>query len=208
MTQEKFWIQKTSKLIKDKPNLLAIRSWKIIRKENPKKLLDIGCGRSRDIVYFANKGILVDASDISKNRIESVKSYVKHKKIENINFIVTDTKDLKIKKNYYDVIYSHLSLHYFDEKTLNRILNRIYKGLKKEGFLFLKWKSMDDPEFGVGKKIDKRTFDNNGHIKSFFDIEYSKRLLKKFKIFRIRRSSGKYQGHKLTSKYIEVFARR
>ena len=72
----------------------------------------------------------------------------------------------------------------------------------------MKYKSIDDPEFGVGKKIDERTFDDNGHIKSFFDLKYIKNLLKDFQIIRIRRSSGKYQGHENISKYIEVIAKR
>lgn len=208
MAQQTFWKDKHLNTIKKRPNLFALRSWNFIKKYNPKTILDIGCGRSRDPIFFAKKGIQVTATDISGNRIKAIKDFAVNSKLENIQFVVKDTKNLKIKKEYYDVVYSHLSLPYFDQKSTKTIVNKIYNGLKHNGFLFIKCKSIADPDFGKGKKIDVRTFDKNGHIKSFFDIDYMKELLNRFKIIRIRRSSAKYEGHKLKSRYVEAVARR
>ncbi len=208
MTQQKFWRDKPLRAVKTRPNLYAIRSWNYMKKYNPTTLLDIGGGRSKDPIYFARKGIAVTVTDISRNRIESIKGYAKKNNLRNLQFIVSDTKKLKIMKNLFDVIYSHLSLHYFDKKLMEIILNRIHAGLKHNGLFFIKCKSIDDPDFGNGTQIDTRTFNVNGHIKSFYDIEYMKEFLNKFNIIKIRRSSSMYEGHKLKSRYIEAIAGR
>ena len=69
-------------------------------------------------------------------------------------------KSLKIVKNKYnfenqsfDVIYAHLSLHYFDDLIIDRIMDNLHRILRKGGMIFIKCKSIDDPLFGQGEEV-------------------------------------------------------
>ena len=96
-----------------------------------------------------------------------------------------------------------MSLHYFDDKTTTKVFDKLYKILKKNGLLFVKCKSIDDIMYGKGKKIEDNFYILEGHARHFFDKDYMKDKLKRFKILKIRKSVSMY---KRKSSFIEAVA--
>lgn len=199
MRQARFWKNKPTKDILKKINTFAKRSLKLIKQKKLKTILDLGCGRSRDPIFFANNGLIVTALDVSKNRLVSLKK----KNIKNIKIEIQDIRDLEFPDNSFDVIYAHLSIHYFDDKTTDKIFNKLYKILKKDGLLLVKCKSTDDVMYGKGEKIENNFYNLNGHLRHFFDKNYMKEKLNKFKILKIRKTTSIY---KRKSSFIEAVA--
>ncbi|MBW2982548.1 class I SAM-dependent methyltransferase [Candidatus Woesearchaeota archaeon] len=199
MKQAEFWKKKPVKELLKKTNIFAKRSLKLIKQRKLKTILDLGCGRSRDPVFFANNGLVVTALDVSKNRLETLK----RQNIKNIKIVQQDIRNLKFPENSFDVIYAHLSTHYFDDKTTTKIFDKLYKILKKDGLFLVKCKSTDDVMYGKGKKIEDNFYILEGHARHFFDKDYMKDKLRKFKILKIRKSTSMY---KRKSHFIEAAA--
>jgi len=206
MDQKKLWQTKwsdrTSQL---PPNNFAIRAYKVIKPKH-KNLLDLGSGNGRDSLYFTRKGIRVTVVDWSKSGLDQLRKLAKQKKIANLEVIPQDISQLRFKPNSFDVIYTHLSLHYFDDKTTKKIFNKLYSVLKKDGLLFVKCKSTDDALYGLGHKLEENTYSFRDHVRHFFDKDYMTVLLAKFQIIKVRRSSSVYHSYK--SSFIEAIAKK
>jgi len=202
MRQEEFWKSKPVKEVLKKPNNFVKRSLKLIKKRKLETILDLGSGRSRDSIYFAKNGLVVTSLDVAKNRLETIRKEINQKKVKNIKSVCQNITKLNFPDNSFDVVYAHLSLHYFDDKTTSKIFDKIYEILKKNGLFFIKCKSTDDTYYGKGKKIEENIYFYK-HIRHFFDKDYMKDKLKKFKILKIRKTNSLY---KRRSSFIEAVA--
>ncbi|MDO8561294.1 MAG: class I SAM-dependent methyltransferase [bacterium] len=198
MSERKYWENKWASSENKPPNEFAKRAYAAIRKRNHKTLLDLGCGDGRDSRYFAGKGLRVSALDFSRSGIENLKSL--HPAIKTY---LADIRRLKFKRDSFDIIYAHLSLHYFNDKETTEIFKNLYRLLKKGGLIFVKCKSTDDALSGKGKKIGPDMY-HKEHLRHFFSKEYMTGKLKKFKILKLRKTSSVYHTYK--SSFIEATA--
>ncbi len=196
-----YWDKKWQGKPKMPVNDFARKCYDLIKNKGFKKLLDLGCGLGADSLYFAKKGFRVTALDCSKTALDRFK--VLH---PNIKYIQQDIGNLDLKNESFDIIYAHLSLHYFDDQTTTKIFNKIFAILKKGGYVFVKCKSIDDPLYGIGEKTgkDMYKYKKESHTRHFFSEEYMKNKLKKFKITNIQKSSSVYADYR--SNFIEAIA--
>jgi len=204
MDQKKLWKQIWNRDDRLTPNRFAKRSFSEIKNKSFKTLLDVGCGVGVDSIFFAQNGLKVTAVDFSESGIEKLKQTITRKKIKNLTPELGDISNLRFSPKSFDVIYAHLSLHYFDDKTTTKIFNDLYKFLRPKGLFFIKCKSTDDRLYGKGKKIAKDIYDRDGHIRHFFSKEYMAEKLQKFKVLKIRKTSSTY--HTYRSSFIEALA--
>ena len=181
--------------------LFSKKALTLIKEKNLKSVLDLGCGYGASSIYFAKNNLEVSAVDISQNAIDLIKKRSKYPKLKLIKLDLS--KDLPKLKTRYDVIFSHLSLIYFDNKTTIKIFNEIFKLLNPNGLFFIKVKSTDDKRSGQGIEIEKNYF-KGSHARKFFSKKDLSNYLHKFKIIKIRKTSGTY--HKYKSNFIEVIS--
>lgn len=204
MNQKKLWKKIWKRDDRFTSNKFAKRSFSEIKNKPFKTLLDVGCGVGVDSIFFAQNRLKVTAVDFSETGIEKLKQTITRKKIKNLTPMLKDISKLKFKPNSFDVIYAHLSLHYFDDKTTAKIFNNLYKLLRPKGLFFIKCKSTDDRLYGKGKKIAKDIYVRNDHIRHFFSKEYMAEKLQKFKVLKIKKTSSTY--HTYRSFFIEALA--
>jgi len=196
------WSDKTSQL---PPNNFAIRAYKLLKQKH-KTLLDLGCGTGRDSLYFANKGLEVTAADWSQSGLDQLQKLAEKRKVANLGVIQQDISKLTFEPNSFDIIYAHLSLHYFDDKTTREIFNKLHSVLKRDGLLFVKCKSTGDMLYGQGRKIEENMYERENHVRHFFNKDYMDALLAKFQIIKVRKSSSIYHSYK--SSFIEAIAKK
>lgn len=198
--QKKLWLAKWQDGKAKAVNNFAKRSFCEIKKHpRATTLLDLGCGAGQDAVYFASKGLQVTALDFSETSIQRVP-----KNIKNLQVACLDICTLCPKPNSFDIIYAHLSLHYFDDTTTTQIFERLYYALKQGGLIFIKCKSTDDALYGLGEKIEADMFCLDNHVRHFFSKAYMKEKLLKFDLIKIRKTSSIYRFYQ--SSYIEAIA--
>lgn len=204
---EKYWKDKW-KDRKQPVNSFARRSFVLIKNlpagkagKKFKTLLEVGCGMGQDSLYFASKGFKVTALDFSESGIKKLKV----QKDKNVNYILKDLRSASFKNNSFDVIYAHLSLHYFNDLETAKIFKKLYKALKPGGYIFVKCKSIDDSLYGKGEKVGEDMY-KKGHTRHFFSKEYMTEKLKVFKIIKIRKTSSVYHAYK--SAFIEAMVQK
>lgn len=165
----------------DKPNIFAEEALSYF----PKKgyILCLGDGQGQDSRFFAQKGYKVLSTDISDVALE-----INNKKILelNLNNISVERLDLSLnfpyKKETFDIVYAHLSLHYFSEKITARIFKDIHDVLKKGGIVAVIVNSVNDPEINTGTRIEDDFYEVEGIYKRYFSIESMKGFIKEFKV--------------------------
>ncbi len=181
-------------------NNFAKKAYKVIQEKDLRTLLDLGCGTGQDSLYFASQGLEVTAVDLSTSGIHSLQT-----KNPKINCIAGDICRMQFPAESFDVVYAHLSLHYFDDANTSRIFNNIYRILRKSGLFFVKCKSTEDRLFGQGEKVGENMYLNQ-HTRHFFSREYMTEKLLRFDTIHLRKTASAYGRYK--SAFIEAVAQK
>lgn len=163
-------------------------------------ILDIGCGDGRDSMFFAQKGLHVTAIDFSEVAIAKLQ---KHS--PSITAIVKDIATMDFPHATFDAVYAHLSLHYFDDKKTTAIFQKVYDLLRDNGFFFVRCKSIHDPLYKKGQKIEEDMFLFE-HARHFFSVSYMKDKLHNFDILSLDETTASYDGKR--SCFVEAVARK
>jgi len=199
----KYWDKKWTKYAEKKNNEFAEEVPKILSPSINKptvKLLDIGCGDGRDIKFFSKQGYDITTFDISMSCVNNITKNFKDVKVS-----YQDIRCMNFKKNSYDIIYAHLTLHYFYDKETTKIFDKIYDFLKPDGYFFVKCKSIKDFHYGEGRQFEENCYATEGkHLRHFFTEKYMKEKLKKFKIKEIKETESIYNTQK--SAFIKAIA--
>ena len=153
-------------------------------------IVDVGGGTGGDALFFLQQGHSVVLLDISpfalKAATEKVKSYNLLEK-----FVARESDyglhALPVKENSVDVVYSRISLNYFDAEHTARLFKDIYRILKPGGKAYLSFKSPEDVE--EMEYLEKMTvvyepnvFIENGMLRSRFTADQLRDMLVKAEI--------------------------
>ena len=152
------------------PTKLAKYAEKILRNQNPKKMLEIGCGQGRDALYFASKGYDIDAFDLSHNAIEFLEKRKKELGFNNLKLKVHNTNQtFSYPSNQFDFVYSNLALQFFDLSSMEKIFENIARVMKKESSFIFSTKKEGDKYYKTGKKINENAYQTKGVTRFFYD---------------------------------------
>ena len=151
-----------------KPSIFATQSVKFFPETGI--LLEIGTGQGGDADYFQSLGYEVTATDYSDEALKSAMDRVK-----NVHFINLDTsKQLPFEDESFDVVYSHMALHYFDSETTEKVFKDIYIVLKPGGIFATITNTINDPQKEEGNYIKQEPGyyqDPKGIKKRYFSVE-------------------------------------
>ncbi len=202
MNDKKYWEDTWNNDKRWPTSKFAQKAYPIIKQNNLNKMLDLGCGSGRDSLYFADRNLDVTALDFSDSGIKKLKTNNTKQDIECIN---QDIRDVNFPESTFDVVYAHLSLHYFTDSELEKIIKKLYKSLQKGGYIFIKCKSTKDYLYGKGKKKEEDMFFYK-HWRHFFSKEYMKKKLSSFNVVKISESEATEYGFK--SSFVEAIVRK
>lgn len=108
---------------------------KIPNKNKRTSILDIGCGKALLDIELVKKGHSITAIDVSKNAIEFAMHEAKRQKVhQKIKFYNKQFEDFKLKNKFDIIICSEVLEHIKDD---NKFIKKIYKHLKRNGYLIL-----------------------------------------------------------------------
>lgn len=164
----------------NKPSIFV--EWAVKYFPKSGKILEIGAGHGQDSRYLADHGYQIVSTDFSETAVE----YNQQKTPENLKGKITIIKidvseDLPFDSNTFDVVYCHLSLHYFNDLKTGEIFSEIYRVLKPGGIFAVLVNSVDDPEYGQGKELGPDFFElSPGDIKHYFSLSYMAEKTKTF----------------------------
>src|SRR3989338_5723041 len=151
---QQYWQKRTERKEKRDPTEFAKQCAEFLKDKSSKTLLDLGCGDGRDSIFFAKSGYEVTAVDVSPAALQILQKKMQEEKITNIKIIEQNIPNLQFLESSFDIIYAHLSLHYFLDEQTEQIFKMLHKMLKRGGFLFIKCKSTEDGEYGKGNEVE------------------------------------------------------
>ncbi len=131
------------------------------------KILDLAAGLGQDSKYFSSLGYNVTTTDL-----------ISPSQVVDLN------NPLPFSNNSFDIVYSHLGLHYFSQDRTKQLFEEIYNTLKVGGVFCSIFNLVTDPEIPELTKIDTDYYQTaEGINKRFFSPESLKQMLpKEFKI--------------------------
>ncbi len=116
------------------------------------KLLDLGAGVGQDSIYFSTLGYDVVATDLD---ITKLISNIADKNATLKPRQVDLRKPMAFMDGEFDIVYAHLSLHYFDQQTTANIFSEIYRTLKPGGILAFLRIRRTTPSIIPGKNLSR-----------------------------------------------------
>jgi SAM-dependent methyltransferase len=162
------------------------------------RVADLGCGQGHDALAFVGAGLGVTALDFSPVSIGQVRRAGRGNPC--LDSRLHDlARPLPFDDGSLHGVYSHLSLHYFDDITTRSIFEEISRVLVPGGVLVFSVKSTDDPYYGTGEQVGPQMFCRNGHVRHFFSQDYLDDLLTDWKRKEIRPYQGHYASHEPSS---------
>jgi ubiquinone/menaquinone biosynthesis C-methylase UbiE len=180
----------------DIPKILAL-----FKKHNVKRILDLGCGSGRHVIYFAKKGFDVYGIDVAKEGIKITKSWLKKERLQANLKIGSIYKKLPYQNNLFDAVISTSVIHHARIKNIRKAIREIERVLKPNGLIFITVRKRKFRKFypkltiieKYGKQktrfkvIGPRTYvPMEGGEKGLIHYLFNKKLLKKeFKNFKI-----------------------
>lgn len=180
-----FWDASHAKVNKDKlPSNFAVESEQSFPPNS--LILDIGGGIGTDAIYFIQKGHRVILLDISKEALSFAEANAANKgvKFEKTVPLQIGENLIPLDKDSIDIIYSRLSLHYFNAEDTSNIFSDLYSLLKKDGHAYIAVKSPEDePEMEYLKEsateLEEGVYDDEGMTKSRFSKDQWEEILSK-----------------------------
>ena len=180
-----YWsfMYKTKNVFGEGPTILAKEAHQILKNIECRKMLEIGCGQGRDALYFSELGYKIEAFDISNEAIDFVKTQKQIKKLDNLELFQHDVKMPITKENYFDFVYSNLTLQFFDISNLQLILENISKCMNTNSLFHFSTKKIGDKYYDFGTKINENAFSYKGITRYFYEKEILENLFEdNFKI--------------------------
>jgi SAM-dependent methyltransferase len=181
-----YWQQKHIKYLNEdfinKPTIFATQAIKYFPKTG--KVLELGAGQGQDAIYFLEKGYDVTACDLSEFALKLAEKKIPESLKNKIEFKALDfSQTLPFEPNNFDVIFSHLALHYFNRVRTEKLFNEIYTILKPGGIFATLTNTTDDDETKRLAKIEGDYFINpEGLKKRYFSVDSMKKITDKFEI--------------------------
>lgn len=164
----------------DKPSIFAEQAVLYFPKSG--KVLELGAGQAQDGCYFAEQGFKVTSTDLEDSALELAQQKAADKATDIELKKVDLREELPFENAAFDVVYAHLSLHYFDHETTTRLFGEIQRVLKPGGVLAFLVNSVNDPEYKQGKELEPDYYQISKTAKRYFSESTARKYTQYFDV--------------------------
>jgi ubiquinone/menaquinone biosynthesis C-methylase UbiE len=175
------------------------------RKNKVGRVLDIGCGAERHLIYMAKQGFEAHGIDISETGLDATKWRLKKQNLE-AQIIKCHMNFLPYIDSCFDAVICLHTIYHQKLKGMQETISEIHRILKKKGFLIINRLSKRTYRYGKGEKVEEDTFvdqegTEKGVIHHFTDEGEIRHLFKDFHIINLELWEKEIEG-KLSSRWI------
>jgi SAM-dependent methyltransferase len=170
------------------PSELAVNALKVIRDNNARTVLELGCGQGRDTWFFAANGLQVTALDYSDAGICQMKAS-REQMGAKVELMVHDARDpLPFPEASFDAVYSHMFFTMeFSEEQIIKMLEECRRVLKPGGLNIYSVRNDHDPHYGKFEPRGKDMWKNPmGFVVHFFTEEHVRQLSAGYEVLWVR----------------------
>ena len=148
------------------------------------RILDLGCGIGRHIIYFNEMNLDAFGIDLSQNAINNVHQWAKVEGVDSLvgKVLQGDVRDLPWEKNFFDIGISVGVLDSMEFTIAREACAELARVVKKNGLVYIDLISGEDSNHEIGYTGEEivNTIHENNTIQSYFDYEKIERLVDSF----------------------------
>lgn len=168
------------------PDKAVIGLVPLLRKRKLKRILDLGCGAGRHVLYLCKKGFFVVGSDLSPTALALTQKWLKREKISRYCLVKHEMTKIPFPNEHFDTVISTNTIHHNELKKIKKTVSEIKRVLKVRGLVLVTLSSKKDYKFRIGKKLETDTYQSEGVIHHFFNEKGVKKLFSKFRMISIK----------------------
>lgn len=181
------------------PDVNVAKFVKYLKEKGSHKILDLGCGVGRHIVYLSKEGFSVWGTDVSSKGLKYAREWLREEEIK-VRLKKSDMTKIPFPDEYFDGVISVNVLHHNVLPNVKKAVVEIERVTKKGGVVLLTLVSTRDYKYGSGNEIEKNTFIvgkgfESGEVHHFFDKREVKNLLRRFKVMELKHSEKRAGAH-------------
>jgi len=180
---------------------------KLFKKENKKRILELGGGQGRDTLFFAHSKFQVDVLDYSEIGVNAILEKARQ---SGLSGLVTARqhdvrKPLPFAAETFDACYSHMlycmALTISELESLSREVHRV---LRPNGLHVYTVRHTNDSHYGTGIHRGEDMYEVGGFIVHFFNMQKIEQLTKGYELI----SVDEFEEGNLPRKLYRVVLRR
>lgn len=169
------------------------------------RVLDVGCGAGRHLVYLASQGFETHGMDLSETGLKSTKKRLRDRNL--CTYIVkSDMKTLPYVKSCFDAVVCLHTVYHQRLAGVHQTISEIRRVLRTHGWLLMNFLSKRTYSYGKGKQVEGDTFMETegiekGILHHFADKAEIERLLKGFETIDLKLNEKDVEG-RLRSRWV------
>jgi len=194
----------------EEPEEVVVNFVASLKMRNQKlRVLDLGCGAGRHLIYVATQGIEAHGIDISETGLNLTRDRLRKRNLE-AHIIKCTMNKLPYVDSCFDAVISLHTIYHQKLKGIQETTSEIRRTLKKKGLLLINFLTKRTYSYGKGVKVEENTFVEQegvekGVLHHFTDEEEIQRLFEDFKVIDLKLSEREVEG-KLRSRWTLVAA--
>lgn len=178
------------------PHELAIALAEEMRARGMRRVLDVGCGGGRHLLYLAKQGFVVYGTDRSAAGLAISRERLEKEGLE-ATLRRCDMTEVPFSDEFFDAVLSVQVLHHNRLENVEKAVGEIRRALKGGGLFFANFCGKGDYKEGKGEKIEPGTYICDSGIETgmphhFFTRREVEDLVEGFEIMSLKERRAEY----------------
>ena len=170
----------------ESPDGIVVDLISILGRKRAERVLDLGCGAGRHVMYLAESRFKTYGADISDTGLKLTKKRLESRKME-ADMIRCDMKSLPYVHSCFDAVVCVQTIYHQTLKGIQETVSEIHRILKKGGLLLANFHSKRSSKYGKGIEVEENTFTQEngpekGVLHHFLDENELRELLGHFSV--------------------------
>ncbi|MGC1119707.1 MAG: class I SAM-dependent methyltransferase [Candidatus Methanofastidiosia archaeon] len=140
----------------ERPAFLTYMAAEMMKRENLRRVLDIGCAAGRNSIFLAREGFDLVGIERETNILQLARIKASDKGVKP-RFLLGDLADLPFKKSSFDAVLCMYVLMFLPAYRLSRCMQNIFRVLRDGGMAFFVFYSPEDTSSEMGEILHENT---------------------------------------------------
>lgn len=183
----------------ENPDEIVVSLASILEKRKAKRILDLGCGAGRQVIYLAERGFEAYGADISETGLKLTNKRLRSRKLE-AEIIKCDMKSLPYVRSCFEAVICVQTIYHQKLREIQETISDVYRVLKRNGLFLANFHSRRSGKYGKGIKVEEDTFKQEygaekGVLHHFIDENELRELLGDFEIVDLEAKEKMYDSY-------------